>query len=513
MAREIYSRLCLSGTLITESPLHVGGYGDDVDTDLPLARDGAGQLYIPGTSLAGAFRSFAEMVLGEATINKLWGYQDKGQGNASFVLVEDATVENADPLVIEIRDHVGIDREYGCAAENIKYDRAILPRGTRLSFKLAVEVADPHNDRELALGMIAALKEALEHGKIRLGAAKTRGLGRIKLESASVTEQILGTREGILAVLEQADPVEVDPGEIERARLACTRQRTTRLKVEIHWEPVGPMMVKAGLEGIAADVFPLVSHIEGEIAPVLPGSSIKGTFRAHAERIVRTLRQDLKPSWLEASSRQRFLDALEVELINELFGRRGEKAAADKNRSWLPGLGALSVADCYAKKRVDSEQWRAIETATDDFELRRALDKAELQTWSHDYHVAIDRWLGSAAEGFLYTVLEPHRTEWEPIQLEINLLRIPDDLRIPAIVLLLLILRDLARGQLPLGYATHRGMGTVKVNTVLFGEDDPDHPWDQWRNIRLENGELRNIPPSWNEAWKQWIERNQENST
>ena len=41
MARQIDGRVRLTGTLIADKPLHVGGYGEDVDTDLPLARDGA----------------------------------------------------------------------------------------------------------------------------------------------------------------------------------------------------------------------------------------------------------------------------------------------------------------------------------------------------------------------------------------------------------------------------------------------------------------------------------------
>src|SRR5262245_39483468 len=58
MARDIKGRIILRGTLVARTPLHVGGLGDDVDTDLPLARDGAGRLYAPGTSLAGALRQW-----------------------------------------------------------------------------------------------------------------------------------------------------------------------------------------------------------------------------------------------------------------------------------------------------------------------------------------------------------------------------------------------------------------------------------------------------------------------
>ena len=58
MARPIENRLIVSGTLEALTPLHVGGYGEDVDSDLPLARDGQGRHYLPGTSLAGPIRDW-----------------------------------------------------------------------------------------------------------------------------------------------------------------------------------------------------------------------------------------------------------------------------------------------------------------------------------------------------------------------------------------------------------------------------------------------------------------------
>lgn len=200
MARNIHSRIHLSGTLVTQSPLHVGGHGEEVDTDLPLARDGAGQLYVPGTSLAGALRELGERLFGESVIDELWGYQRDDRGHASFVVVDDAVIENSDMVVVEIRDHVGIDREFGAAAEHIKYDRAILPRGTRLKLRLTVEI-EKQEKRDQALAMLAVLKEALEAGEVRLGAAKTRGLGQVRLDGGQLTEQVLGTRQGILASL------------------------------------------------------------------------------------------------------------------------------------------------------------------------------------------------------------------------------------------------------------------------------------------------------------------------
>lgn len=522
MARNIHSRIQLRGTLVTQSPLHVGGYGDDVDTDLPLARDGAGQLYVPGTSLAGSFRELAERLFGNSVIEELWGFQDGDKGHASFVMVDDALVEHSETAVVEIRDHVGIDREYGAAAEHIKFDRAILPRGTRLQLRLTAEVAN-HEKRNLALAMMVVLKQALEAGEVRLGAAKTRGLGHVRLgDGGQLTEQCFASRQGILASLRQTNVAVIPQTDIDAAKQAHPPQKRPRLIIKIHWNPRGPLMVKAGADGIAAGMLPLVSRIDEYVSLVLPGSSVKGAFRSQAERIIRTVRGDTSPTWFNDDGKKKFLNALDVPLINELFGRRGEKATEDDKKAWLPGLSALDVWDCYGAHRLTVEQWQAIQIATKDCQLRRALADAGLQIrqnvqnatpqemWSQAYHVAIDRWLGSAAESMLYTVLEPHCAEWEPLTLEINLQRVPSHLQLPGVALLLLVIRDLANNRLPLGFATHRGMGELQVTHLEIQGHDLDEPFASFPGVRLQNGKLTNLPPDLNSAWQQWIRQNQE---
>jgi CRISPR/Cas system CSM-associated protein Csm3 (group 7 of RAMP superfamily) len=358
VARDIYSRLCLRGTLVTQSPLHVGGYGEEVDTDLPLARDGAGQLYVPGTSLAGALRELAERLFGESVVDELWGYQREDRGHASFVVVEDAEIENSENVVVEVRDHVGIDREFGSAAENIKYDRAILPRGTKITLGVSVDVAK-QDQRNRALAMLAALQQALAAGEVRLGAAKTRGLGHVRLDGGQLTEQCFGSRQGILASLRLANGAVVSSADIEAARQAHPARRRPRLTLKIHWQPVGPLMVKAGFDGIAADMLPLVSGCDGQVSLVLPGSSVKGALRGQAERIVRTVRGETGPRWLGTDGKKKFLDAVKLPLINELFGA----AKQSEGESHL-GLGALGIVDCYGQHRLAGGQWQAIQAAT-----------------------------------------------------------------------------------------------------------------------------------------------------
>jgi hypothetical protein len=90
-------------------------------------------------------------------------------------------------------------------------------------------------------------------------------------------------------------------------------------------------------------------------------------------------------------------------------------------------------------------------------------------------YVAIDRWTGGAADAFLYSVLEPHAVRWHPIELALDLGRVAQEVWSPAVALLLLVLSDLARGVLPLGFATNRGLGSLEVSEVTVEVEQGAH--------------------------------------
>jgi CRISPR/Cas system CSM-associated protein Csm3 (group 7 of RAMP superfamily) len=260
------------------------------------------------------------------------------------------------------------------------------------------------------------------------------------------------------------------------------------------------------------DMLPLMSGMDGGLSLVLPGSSVKGAMRAHAERIVRTvLGRDLGGE----RDPKKFLRDLELPLIDDLFGLRGLSEDDVKRRhpqgepkhGPLLGLSAISVDDCFGTKALSAAQWQAVQAARSDPELRAALDAAGLLSWSEAYHVAVDRWTGAAAESMLYTVLEPHGVEWEPLCLEIDLARLSTAERVPAVALLLLVLRDLAQARLPLGFATHRGMGAVVVDSVALTAHQTEPPLDKLQGVTVAANGLAGVPAELNAAWQDWIKR------
>jgi CRISPR/Cas system CSM-associated protein Csm3 (group 7 of RAMP superfamily) len=552
MARPIHSWLKVKGELIAQTPLHVGGFGTSADTDLPLAQNGKGEWYVPGTSIAGVLRSWCQQSFGKKFTKSAWGFQrqvkpeeentltERQKGHASFVTIEDAKIRDQDNVQVEVRDGVGIDRFYGTAADKAKYDRAVLPRGSELEFEMTVEI-EANSVAPKIKAMLGHLLAALAKGNIRIGAARTRGLGRVRLRNCTVREERLDCFRGILDLLEnKSRPPHQQPSASLEDWLSENKEfieakenepiARPRLDIIVRWKPLLPVMVKAGYDGIGVDMLPLTSGVGAErLALVLPGSSIKGALRSHAERIVRTVLDcGAVNEQFRTEHKETFHDQIELPLIDELFGARNKPGKSDisigENRSGeytpedqsvetvRPGLGALAVDDCYAQEThfMDAKRWRDVELALDDkpgasgkdeqrrpkqqatqdeqgevsyfqrelwkklreIDTRRDLDtsapeiRSVTKQFKVHHHVAIDRWTGGASEGALYSVLSPGEVEWDPMTLTLDFGRLPNDLQMPGLMLLLLTLRDVADNRLPFGFATNRGMGEIEVTDI-----------------------------------------------
>jgi len=552
MARQIESRFKISGTLIAESPLHIGGKGGDPLIDLSLALNGRGEYYIAGTSLAGALRNWMQDCFQdkERLIDKLWGFsekennEDSNRGHASFVLVEDSIIKLPQGATVEIRDGVGIDREWGTAANQIKYDRAIIPRGASFALDLTLEIpranqegyeidADDADSVNKAIGTLLA---TLSAGEIKLGAAKTRGLGKVKLAPGySVNKHDVITPEGIIAFLKEKSENNKKPE--NNYELSHESVTIPQLTITIKWKPVGALMVKTEQDGIAVDILPLVSSINQNVAFVLPGSSIKGALRTQAERIVRTVCRINMTNVQEGI--KRFNQQLqEIPLVETIFGVAARKQEINRNGKLKLGLGALSIDDCYAENNhMSYDKWSKITSAPDMDEhdwrnlksvpveqqkthLHKALDEANLTTTQQAYHVAVDRWTGGAADKFLYSNLEPFGIKWEDICLTLNFNRIPENEQTATIALLLITLRDLHAGRIPLGYGVNRGMGTIQVEKISFQAKNLPKPLDLFNDKNTEinfspEGQLQqfdsNLLTELEKSWRVWIECNNHN--
>lgn len=200
--------------------------------------------------------------------------------------------------------------------------------------------------------------------------------------------------------------------------------------------PDGPILIKSGKEGAdptKPDMEFVETYYQGGRSIYLPGSSLKGAIRAHAERIVRTVGKD-KPGSQQPWANNPLTDDYKY-LPDNRLGTNGDKIY--QLSSFTDQIfGNISLASRF---RIEDAY---------------PVDKTQVKT-EERHGVAIDRVFGSVAVGpFNYQVC----TSGE-FNTKIHL----KNFTLAQLGLIGLVLRDLNDGWFGLGFAKSRGMGTVQV--------------------------------------------------
>lgn len=540
MARNLIGRIVVEGTLIALDPLHLGSGEESFSSDMSLAVNGSGQICASGTTITGALRAWCLRRFDPVLVDGTFGFQKSDSGHAAYLSVADGVVRSPsggtmDSECVEIRDHVGIDDEYGSAATGIKFDRAILSPGSKIQLELTLELnADSEGgcDSATAQTMLGHLLGALQSPDgIRIGAAKTRGLGRVRLESdVQIVNESFG-RAGLVSRLRRKQNSLTTTVALRNMAANVTPKKISRLRITIDWTPELPTMSKSGKDGLLVDTLPLLGATDNGLAPLLAGSGVKGIIRQRAELILRTLLKCYTPAWHRQTARTRFSQQLaeELPLIQELFGAKGSR-----NSKTGVGQGALSVADCFSKTICPAAEWDKLTNATpiagaahnqsqsfSEVEKMAGVKVGKTavgrEQWQVAFHNAIDRWTGGAADNMLFTVLEPHGEKWNPIVLELDVDRLGRDYRHDtssefndaeirrqrALVLLLLVLRDLSRQRIPLGFGGNRGLGEIAVQRIQFAAVEAT-PCGIDKEYVMHDGKLSafgTLLDKWKSAW------------
>jgi CRISPR/Cas system CSM-associated protein Csm3 (group 7 of RAMP superfamily) len=206
--------------------------------------------------------------------------------------------------------------------------------------------------------------------------------------------------------------------------------------IDLTLVPCGPILIKSGKEG-ADPTKPDMEFVEtyhaGGRSIYLPGSSLKGAIRAHAERIVRTVGRDKRPT-----------------NGNALW------ASNPLNLDELKYLDALSdTKDIYRLSSFTDQMFGNTSIASRvRIEDAYPVDLKQLKVEERN-GVAIDRVFGSVAVGpFNYQVC----TSGE-FHTKIHL----KNFSLAQLGLIGLVLRDLNEGWFGLGFAKSRGLGMVEV--------------------------------------------------
>ncbi len=305
--RPVAARWVITADLILESATHLGaGRGDA--TDMVLLRDGrSGEPLLPGTSLAGALRSYLADVLGgygseeDPAVARLFGgARGDDQGAQSPLVVFDSIATLPDHQTIEIRDGVQIETSRGIAEDHKKFDFEVVPAGTIFPLRFDLVVPEAGSEGEL-VGLLVRTLSGLAEGDISIGARRSRGLGSARAISWRAVRYDLQSREEWIewALSDWEQPLSAGSPSFDTPRQACERasqglefqefeDRRRRIVVEAELVAIGGLLVRsAPVEPGAPDAV----HLQSGGRSILPGTAIAGVLRTQALRIARVVRE------------------------------------------------------------------------------------------------------------------------------------------------------------------------------------------------------------------------------
>lgn len=219
------------------------------------------------------------------------------------------------------------------------------------------------------------------------------------------------------------------------------KMRLNELHLKGIMRPDGPVLVKSGGEAGADPTLPSMNFVRtlhpesGEPTVYFPGSSLKGAFRSHVERILRTRLGDDPETCCDPLGRQS-------------CGRRVENLSRGQRLTPAEEYREL----CYACRIFGHTVHAGHFIAAD------AYPKKPLNILPVRQGVAIDRFSGASQTNALFDMEVAVEGQFE---LKLALV----NFELWQVGLLALTLRDLAEGRLLLGFGKSRGLG--KVNLAL----------------------------------------------
>lgn len=492
--RHLAARWVIHADLVAESAVHVGSgdRGDLVDLELLRAHDG--RPLLPGTTLAGGLRDrLCDVLLGdrrpergdqdEALITALFGgRRGDPDGPQSPVIVKDA-VGTAD-VVAEVRDGVRLDPETGVAGDHAKYDLELWPPGTRFRVRLhllAPETPPPGMaEADLLAGLLVAA-DGFASGDIRLGARGTRGLGRCRLENVCARRYALGAdgrawlqwlatgvggrgevfektpsaptlAEALVEAFRRGSSPQ-DENQVV-SKLEVLRRRTTEVSPRLTL--VVPVRFRGGVligspSGSASGAD--VRHLRSGTRPVLSGSAKGGALRQRARRVARAVRAH-------------YADA--EAWVVQAFGSEAPQGPGRRDS----GRTGLSTS--------------------------RLLVEEDVLRGGHDLQVtrvAIDRFTQGPIPGALFQE-EPVYGASADLRFT---LRLPAEPQLADALcgFLLLVIKDLLLGEVPLGGTVGVGRGALRPAGPLRVT------WREWSEYAVD---LSNPPKDFRKTADSWVQ-------
>lgn len=501
--RRLVERLVVTGQLRLLTPAHFGNGETDNFTDMPLVKDELDNRLplLPGTSIAGALRNYlrerekgywhlppqppknnteqekkrykTEMADEDKLAASLLfgGARGSEDGGQSRLIVHDAlgTLSAA----YELRDGVRIEPETRTAEDDKKYDITLLAAGATFGLRFDLLIGLPEGCtsqedqrfKDYRKQLLTALATALHGlstcelpsgertgGEITLGARKRRGFGRCGVDGWTVRHYDLSQPDSLLAWLaadhegwikattppshNKSIRAALKEAGLEMGDFISDARRYFALRATFALD--GSLLVRSGSPTEGPDLVHLQSLRPADKGtqrrPILAGTSWAGALRSRATQIAYTLAPDEHQRMKACVSAGRKKDDQVTKLIEAIFGPE-EIRTGDRN--------------------TQASRVEVAETEIGDAGIKR-LEQTRIR---------IDRFTGGAFESALFSEEPLFGSHDSRLKLELAL-RLPgaqdEQAQKAELGLLLLLLKDLWTGDLPLGGEVGIGRGRLR---------------------------------------------------
>lgn len=390
-------------------PLHIGT-GEKEQGEI-LIHPVEERPFIPATGIAGAFREY--FTDGDLR-NEMFGMVNEKGSDSSRIRFCDGFFKKA-AVETELRPHVKIDGETGtCQSINVK--GATISSGQKFEiesvaagseFEFFVYVFEKEKSYETSF---EGALEALHCGNIQLGGQKSNGCGYVKLVSVKKSVYILTDQND----RKQWPKEEKEMKDITDVIIEKAEKQDQRLHFELSGSTEGAILVKmvsvANYSEEAPDAQNIVNHRKEYI---IPASSLKGTIRSQMEKIA-------------------VYKGMNLKIIDNIFGTCAEKHSEGK-------IGEIKFFDCVVGNTADN-------------------DKVKKQTRIH-----IDKFTG----GVISQALFSEKPAYGSLMIHVDMENACD---YAGNALLLMALRDLGMGILPVGSGSSIGRGYLSCDSLKISK-------------------------------------------
>lgn len=438
-------------TVEATTPLAVGTGNKAMLTDSPVAKDINGMPFIPATSIAGVVRGLYKDQVGEAEMERLFGFvhlDKRDQTEGSRLSFTDGVMIGEDGKALDdiqanlygefydhyrflpIRQHVCITYK-GVGKDHGKFDNEVVYAGTRFCFEIELTAYDNSMQKN---EFEEVLNKLIDKG-FRLGGGTRNGYGEMTVVSCQKRTYDLEKAEDLNAYLSKSSSLEEPLQGAEDFTLEAAEKDWRTYTLTLQSDEF--FLFGSGHGDDEVDMTPVreerviwtgdkPSFSEAQV--LIPATSVKGAVAHRTAYHYNRLKQ------FYVGNNQAKTGG-ENEAVKQLFGYQPEEKEGDARGQ----RGVVLVSDVYVAKKQVNEQ--------------KILN-----------HVAIDDFTGGAIEGALFAEKVDSLKKGETFTLTFSIPKEVADKKENEVIIQAFeaALDDICHGMLPLGGGVNRGNGCFK---------------------------------------------------